>query len=209
MDGPMHILVVEDDPLIAEDIRGYLMEFGYRVLGPVASRAEAESQIAERKPDAAILDIDLGGISDEGCALAQWINAHQPLPFLFLTSHADAGTLAKAKATHPGGYVLKPFTGLDIKVALEVALSNWHDPDGPRSMPFDPVAVDRHLPESLSEREREVAQCLCEGLSNKAIGERLFLSENTVKSHLQRLFTKLDVKQRTEAVHRLRELSLK
>jgi len=209
MDKSRCILVVEDDPLIAEDIQGYLLEHGHRVLGPVASRMEAQALITTGRPDAAVLDIHLGGIPDEGCALARWINEHHPLPFIFLSSHADEATLAKAKGCHPGGYVLKPFTGADIKVALAVALSNWHDADGPRAMPFDPVAVDRHLPEPLSEREREVARCLCEGLSNKAIADRLFLSENTVKTHLQRLFSKLDVKQRTEAVHQLRELSLR
>jgi DNA-binding NarL/FixJ family response regulator len=209
MDATKHILVVEDDPLIAEDIRGYLLEFGHQVLGPVASRAEAQTLISRHKPDAAVLDIHLGDIPDEGCVLAAWINANHPMPFIFLSSHADAATLAKAKGCHPGGYLLKPFTGPEIQVALEIALCNWHDPDGPRAMPFDPVAVDRHLPEPLSEREREVARCLCEGLSNKVIADRLYLSENTVKTHLQRLFSKLEVKQRTEAVHQLRELSLR
>lgn len=209
MNKKLCILVVEDDPLIAEDIRGYLHEFGYRVLGPVATRAEAQETITRHSPDAAVLDIHLCGVPDEGCALAKWINEHHPLPFIFLSSHADEVTLAKAKGCHPGGFVLKPFTGADIKVALVVALSNWRDIDGPRAMAFDPAAVDRRLHEPLSEREREVAKCLCEGLNNKAIAQRLFLSENTVKTHLQRLFSKLDVKQRTEAVHRLRELSLK
>lgn len=209
MEKSLRILVVEDDPLIAEDIRGYLHEFGYRVLEPVADRAAAEALLADKGADAAILDINLGGEDNAGCQLARWINRHHPMPFIYLTSYADEGTLAEARTTHPGGYLLKPFTGAEIKVALAVALSNWHDPDGPRALAFDPAAVDRHLPDPLSDREREVAACLCEGFSNKAIAERLFLSENTVKTHLQRLFSKLDVKQRTEAVHRLRELSVK
>jgi len=209
MEKSLRILVVEDDPLIAEDIRGYLLEFGHQVLGPVADRASAERLISAKRPGAAILDINLGGEENAGCLLARWINARHPMPFIYLTSYADDRTLAEARTTHPGGYLLKPFTGAEIRVALAVALSNWHDPDGPRAMAFDPAAVDRHLPVPLSEREREVAACLCEGLGNKAIGERLFLSENTVKSHLQRLFVKLDVRQRTEAVHKLRELSLK
>lgn len=207
MEKNLRILVVEDDPLIAEDIRGYLHEFGYQVVGPVADRCTAEAQIEANGADAAILDINLGGVEDAGCQLARWINARYPMPFIYLTSYTDERTLAEACSTHPGAFLLKPFTGAEIKVALAVALSNWHDPDGPRAMAFDPAAVDRHLPEALSEREREVAACLCEGLSNKAIGERLFLSENTVKSHLQRLFAKLDVKQRMEGVHRMRELS--
>lgn len=209
MEKSLHILVVEDDPLISEDIRGCLIEFGHQVVGPVADRASAQQLISAKPPQAAILDINLGGEEDAGCQLAHWINVHHPMPLIYLTSYADEDTLAQARATHPGGYLLKPFIGDEIRVALAVAISNWHDPDGPRAMAFDPAVVDRNLPEALSPREREVAVCLCEGLGNKAIGERLFLSENTVKSHLQRLFAKLDVRQRTEAMHRLRELSLK
>ncbi|MDX9751845.1 MAG: LuxR C-terminal-related transcriptional regulator [Flavobacteriales bacterium] len=209
MERNLRILVVEDDPLIAADICGYLHEQGHRTVGPVADRTAAQELVARMRPDAAILDINLGGEENAGCSLARWLRDHHPVPFIYLTSYADERTLAEARATHPGGYLLKPFTGADIKVALDVAVGNWHDADGPRAMAFDPAAVDRHLPEPLSGRERDVARHLCEGLGNKAIGERLFLSEHTVKSHLRRLFSKLDVAHRTAAVHRLRTLSLK
>ena len=75
-------------------------------------------------------------------------------------------------------------------------------------MPSSPVAGPSSLLEPLSERELEVLQLVADGLSNREISERLFLALDTVKGHNRRIFSKLQVQRRTEAVARARELGL-
>jgi two-component system, response regulator PdtaR len=213
MNRPLNILVVEDDPLIAEDIKGYLLEFGHRVSGPASSCDQARRLVVREMPDAAILDINLGGsimendTTGNGCALAAWLNEHHPMPFIYLSSHSDEDTLAQARATHPGGYVLKPFTGSDIRVALDVALSNFAAMRDRKARPLDPEAMYRVLEDPLSIQELRILACVEEGLTNRQAADRLFISENTVKTHLKHIFSKLNVRNRTEAIHKARSLS--
>jgi two-component system, response regulator PdtaR len=208
----LNILVVEDDPIIAEDLRGWLLDHGHRVTGPAATCAAAKRLVLRERPDAAILDINLGGAigldgsGDEGCQLAEWLNKEHPIPFIYLSSHSDDATLARARETHPGGYLLKPFTGPEIRVALEVAYANFNSHRQERTDPLDLEAIEHILPEPLSIQEMRILQCVGEGLTNKATGERLFISENTVKTHLKHIFEKLNVHNRTEAIHKARML---
>jgi DNA-binding NarL/FixJ family response regulator len=208
----LNILVVEDDPLIAEDLRGYLLEFGHHVTGPVNTVAAAKRFISSGAVDAAILDINLGntcgdGGSEAGCDLGEWISRHHPLPFIYLTSHSDTRTVDRAMGTHPGGYVLKPFTGAEIRVALEVALVNFRQRRHEQLHAIDVDGMSRSLTDPLSMQEIRVLLCVEEGLTNRQTGERLFISENTVKTHLKHIFEKLGVSTRTEALHKARFLS--
>ncbi len=210
---PLKILVVEDDPLIAEDLRGYLIEFGHHVIGPASSMAGAQRLVKRETPDVAILDIHLGGagldeeLADEGCRLAEWINQEHPMPFIYLTSHSDETTLARASATRPGGYILKPFSGMDIKVAVEIAFNNHLARGVELSMTLDPGILERSLSDPLSEQEIRVLEQVAQGATNKEIGQRLFISENTVKTHLKNIFLKLEVRNRTEAIRKASDLS--
>ena len=201
------VLIVEDDLFIAEDLRGFLLEFGYAVPAIARSMEEAIHAIEKWQPQAALLDINLGQPAS-GLDIARWINEHHPMPFIYLTSYADDGTVQEASGTHPGAYLLKPFTGPDIKVALEIAISNFQAQTGAPSGPIKPAAINPRLPHPLSEREADVLNALAEGLSNQAIAQKLFISENTVKTHLQHIFEKLEVKTRTAALYKIRQLLL-
>ncbi len=200
------ILVVEDEPLIAEDIAGCLEDSGFSVAGIAYSGDEAMDMILDRRPDAILLDINLGDGPD-GIAVAEYIRSKGNLPFVFLTSHADKGTLERAKHTYPAGYLLKPFNGSDLMTSLEVALFNHFNrlEEEGKLPPLE--QLNEGLPNALSQREFELLQLLQTGQTNKEIAEKLFISVNTVKTHLQHLFEKLDVSNRTQALFRLRELS--
>jgi DNA-binding NarL/FixJ family response regulator len=199
------VIIVEDDPLIAEDLKGFLTDSGFLVVGVAHSMEESVSAIRLLKPEAAVLDINLGK-SSSGVDLARWINLFHPIPFIYLTSYSDDGTVQEARDTHPGGYVLKPFTGPEIKVSLEIAISNFYGKDGRRARPKGTDEINNYLKNPLTERELAIVAPLEEGLSNQEIAGKLFISENTVKTHLQHIFEKLDVRNRTEAIWKIRQL---
>jgi len=205
MSSRYNILIVEDEPLIAEDIQGYLQESGFGVTGIANSGAMALEILSKTKPDALLLDINLGSAPD-GIELAGIIRQKYQLPFVFLTSHADKSTLERAKQTFPAGYLLKPFDGSDLMTSLEIALFNHFNLQQSLKQEFTQEEFNSKLPNSLSDREYELLLLLKTGKTNKEIADDLFISINTVKTHLQHLFEKLDVKNRTQAIFRIREL---
>lgn len=123
MDRP-RILIVEDELIIAEDLKDILEVLGYEVIGIAISAREAMQFLEEKPVDLALLDIKIKGGKD-GIELAKEIREQFRIPFVFLTSHVDSVTLGRAKETHPYGYLVKPFHEKDIHATLEVALSNF------------------------------------------------------------------------------------
>lgn len=201
---PVKILIVEDDPIIAENLSQILSANDF-MTGIAHEADDAILQLQAWKPDAALLDINLGSKAS-GIDIARWIKENHPIPFVFLTSYADKNTIELAKETRPGAYLLKPFTGPDVTVALEIALANFNDSELFRFETMDVHTINKRLEFSLSQREFEILVGLSEGLSNKGLSEKLFISENTIKTHLHSLFTKLNVKSRIGAIARIRQL---
>ncbi len=118
------ILIVEDELIVAEDMREMLESLGYEISGVTGELQEAKRLLAATKPDIAMVDITLGKQQD-GLNFAQHILESINIPFVFCTSHADRGTVDKAKLLHPHGYLVKPFEQRDLFSAIEVALSNF------------------------------------------------------------------------------------
>ena len=118
------ILIVEDEMIIAEDMRDMLELLGYRVIGVTGELDEAKQLLDELAPDIAMVDITLG-VKQEGLDFAQYIRDHHDMPFIFCTSHADKGTIDKATPLYPSGYLVKPFTQKDLYSAIQVALANF------------------------------------------------------------------------------------
>jgi DNA-binding NarL/FixJ family response regulator len=205
MNDNIRILIVEDDPLIAAEIAACLDEIDYAVSGRAADRATAIQQLERNPPDAVLLDINLEG-GAEGIELADIINRRYRLPIIFLTSYADKGTLDAAKKTEPAGYIVKPFTEKDLRAGLEIALYNFSQKRNRAAPALQLDKINRTLRTPLTRREFELLVMLKEGLTNRQMAEALFVSANTVKTHLKNLFLKLDVASRTAAVARAGEM---
>ena len=118
------ILVVEDEIVIADDICDTLEDLGYEVLEPAINYTEALELLTSETPDLAILDIQLAGNKD-GIDLASKINEEYNIPFIFLTSNADAKTVERAKKVNPPAYLVKPFNKADLYTSIEIALFNF------------------------------------------------------------------------------------
>lgn len=117
-----HILIVEDEPIIAGFIRKTLLALGYGVAGHARSHREAVELLATVQVDLALVDIALGGKKD-GIDVAHHMRSLGDTPFIFLTSYADPQTIDRAKPTRPAGYVVKPFNASDLYSSIELALS--------------------------------------------------------------------------------------
>ena len=118
------ILVVEDELIIAEDMRELLEEMGYSVPYIAMNSKEAIEAIEKYKPDILIIDIMMGG-KPAGIELARYVRQSHELPFIFCTSHADKATVEEAKATKPNGYLVKPFNAEELYSSIEIALVNF------------------------------------------------------------------------------------
>lgn len=115
------ILVVEDDRVVARDLRQQLMRLGYDVVG-ITSRGEDASALAlSTQADLALTDIRLEGRMD-GIDAAQEIRLACDIPVVFLTAYADDETIRRARVTEPFGYLLKPFEDSQLRTAVEMAL---------------------------------------------------------------------------------------
>jgi DNA-binding response OmpR family regulator len=133
MPGP-RILIVEDEAITVAALKRELTALGHHVIG-TADTAEAAVAIADReKPDLVLMDITLSGKLD-GIAAAVAIRGHVGAPVVFLTAHADAGTIERAMLAGPFGYLLKPFTGAELSAAIQVALSQSRKEIDRRSKP--------------------------------------------------------------------------
>lgn len=121
------ILIVEDEPLIADDIAGTLSDKGYGIMGPVDNADEASALLSKSKPSLVLLDIQIKG-SRDGVQFASEVRTKHKLPFIFITSFYDRPTLDRAKATEPQAYILKPFDERDLLINVEMALYKHRKP---------------------------------------------------------------------------------
>ncbi|MCW5795491.1 MAG: response regulator [Nitrospira sp.] len=115
------ILIVDDEVVVAEDIRRQLRSLGYVVVGVVASGSEAVDMAGEHRPDLILMDIKLKGPLD-GIDAARMIQARYGTPVIYLTAFSDEDTLKRARYTLPLAYLIKPFVSSDLRAAIELAL---------------------------------------------------------------------------------------
>lgn len=192
-----NIFIVEDEAIIAAEIMGILDSLGYSVVGQAKNGDKALDQLKSKAIDLVLLDITIQGSLD-GIELAKIIKENYNFPYVYLTSHADFGTLEKVKETVPYGYIVKPFTEKDLRSAIELALFRYQSEHQP-SFP-DKEKIEKKLNVQLTKREYQLFQLLHEGKSYKEMAELNCISVNTVKHHLKHLFQKLGIKSRYEAV---------
>lgn len=118
------ILIVEDNFIIALDIRIILEEEGYKVWGTVASFDAAISSIKTNKPDLVLIDISLQGEKD-GVNLANYLLRLKGVCYIYISSYSDKFTIDRVKESRPSGFIVKPFKRADIVTSIEIAFDNF------------------------------------------------------------------------------------
>ncbi|MDW3209988.1 MAG: response regulator [Reichenbachiella sp.] len=119
----INVLVVEDDPITAEDISEVLQECGMHVMDKVPSGESALEVVRNKKPDVILMDVNLEGELD-GVVTASMLNETDNIPLIYLTANSDKVTALRAINTHPSAFITKPFDESNVIFAIELAFSN-------------------------------------------------------------------------------------
>ena len=121
---PLRVLVVEDEPLYAEQLEAILRDLGHEPIGPAPDARIALALHRTEPIDLALLDVQLRGPVD-GITLAPQLLAYRPIPLLFLTSCADDETFAQARLAGPAAYLIKPVQPAALQRAIMLAVTNF------------------------------------------------------------------------------------
>jgi two-component system, response regulator PdtaR len=202
MNTTPRILIVEDEPLIAEDIADLCRLNGYEVCGTAYSAGAALNMIDQYRPGLVLLDINLED-TVSGLDIAAHLREKYAIPFIFLTSYSDKDTLARAKYTTPLGYIVKPFNKEQLYSTIEIAWAQLQKNAAPE---LDLDKINAKLIEPLSNREAEVLACIFKGMNTKATADALYISINTVKFHIKNLYDKFDAHNRVELIFKLKQI---
>jgi two-component system, NarL family, response regulator DevR len=172
------------------------------VIGEAKNAAEALARIPALRPDVAVLDVRLP--DGDGVSVCRELRSRMPdLKVVMLTSYSDDEALFEAIMAGASGYLLKQILGQDLVSGVRVVAGG-----GSLLDPIATTAVLTRLRQAaqpagplakLSEQERTVLQLIGEGLTNRQIGERMFLAEKTVKNYVSHLLAKLGLERRTQA----------
>ncbi len=115
------ILIVENERIVADDIKQRLEDLGYEVIGISGNGNDALKKTGEIKPDLILMDIILTGEVD-GIETAQQISELYSVPFIYLTAYYDDEILKRASLTQPAGYITKPFDSVGLHAAIQMAI---------------------------------------------------------------------------------------
>jgi two-component system, NarL family, response regulator DegU len=201
---PIKVVITDDHTLVRQGLRRYLDEAdGIEVLGEAATGTEAVSLVGRTRPDVAILDIRMPEM--DGIQAARAIaEQHPDTRVIMLTAHDDRRLMIEAVRAGARGYVLKARDAdhLVRSVRLVAEGNLVIDPDLVSVLAEElSEAKERERgAETLTERELQILQLLAFGYTNRDIGERLYISPDTVKTHLEHVYQKLGASDRTAAV---------
>lgn len=203
--APIRVAVVEDDDRLRAGFVSRLERAeGFRCVGAFANAEQALSQLADAAPEVVLMDINLPGKSGIDCVRELKLK-HPAIQFLMLTVYEDVDLIFRSLQAGATGYLLKrsvpgellnairdlqgggaPMTSLIARKVVESFAAK--------------ARVESPTPSSLTPREREIIEALAQGCPYKEIADRCGISLSTVRTHLQHVYEKLQVNNRTEAV---------
>ena len=205
---PIRVLLVDDQDLVRAGLRGVLrQQFGFEIAGECADGTEVLAAVADCEPDIVLMDVRMPLL--DGVAATRRLRAERPsMPVLALTTFDDDEALAGMLRAGAAGFVLKEIPGEQLHRAVRIVAEGgaWLDPAVTsrvlavyRTAPAAPPAPPRTL-DLLTSREREVLSLIGQGHTNAEIARQLFVGEGTVKTHINHVFTKLNLRDRAAAI---------
>lgn len=203
----IRILLVDDQELVRAGLRGILREqFGFQVVGECPDGNQVLRGVADTDPDIVLMDVRMPRV--DGVTATRLLHDERPgLPVLALTTFDDDEALAGMLRAGAAGFVLKGVPAEELHRAVQAVAGGdaWLDPAVTgRVLAVYRVAPaasqDRALLDQLTDRERHVLTLIGQGRTNTEIAQELFIGEGTVKTHVNHLFTKLDLRDRAAAI---------
>jgi DNA-binding NarL/FixJ family response regulator len=197
-DKPREItcLIVDDHEVVREGLRLSLSRApNIRVIGEAADGASAVALAERRRPKVVIMDVRMPGL--DGLQATKQISEKLPdTAVLIFTAYSERSLLSRGLDSGAKGYILKEAPHQTLLRAIEkvAAGEGYVDPA------LMPAFLTKEKDEMLTSREREILQLLADGMSNADVAARLFISQETVKSHVRHILAKLEADTRTHAV---------
>jgi two-component system response regulator DevR len=205
-DNPIRVFLLDDHEVVRRGVRDLLNdEPDIAVIGEAGTVEQALVRVPALRPQVAVLDVRLP--DGDGVTVCRELRSRMPeLACLMLTSFDDEEALLDSIMAGASGYVLKQIQGSDLVSAVRTVARGQSllDPSATAKLMArlrqgrEPEPEPDALP-GLTEREREILALIGEGLTNRQIGQRLYLAEKTVKNHISRLLAKLGVERRIQA----------
>ena len=203
----IRILIVDDHEMVREGLRAMLRhEPDFDVVGDAATAEGIVELVEETRPDVLLLDARLPGVGGPE-ASRLLCRSHPELAVLIISTYSDDELVEQCIRAGARGYVVKDIEQFTLKESIRAVYRG----EGAVS----PVVATKLLhrlrdsaagPEiPLNDSQREILRLIAQGFSNREIGAKVYLSENTVKSHVQEIFRKLNVRTRVEAALRAAE----
>jgi DNA-binding NarL/FixJ family response regulator len=190
-------LIVDDHEVVREGLRLSLSRApNIRIVGEASDGESAVAMAERRRPDVVIMDIRMPGM--DGLEATKLLSKKAPeIAVLIFTAYSERSLLGRGLESGAKGYILKEAPhGTLLRAIEKVAAGEGY---------IDPALMPAFLPgrdrdEMLTAREREILQLLADGMSNSDVASKLFISQETVKSHVRHILTKLEADTRTQAV---------
>jgi len=190
--GRMRILIADDHPLIVAGLRDALeADEGFEIVGATSSAPEVLPLVHRTKPDVILLDLHMPGIYGLSC-LDRIAARYPDSTVIIFSASADRAQIQTAFNHGASGYIVKGLSTSDLPAAIRRALES-------RSYQVEGLTKLQDL--TLTERELTIVKAVARGLSNKQIGEVLWVTERTIKFHLTNVYRKLGVTSRTAAAN--------
>ena len=202
----IRVFLVDDHEVVRRGIADLLESDEMTIAGEAGSVAVALARVPAVRPDVAVLDVRLP--DGNGVQLCRDLRSEMPdLKCLMLTSFDDDDALIGAIMAGAAGFVLKQVRGSDLVQAVKTVAAGGSLLDARSTAAVlrriqaeqEEAARQSDPTQSLTDQERAVLQLIAEGMTNRQIGERLYLAEKTVKNYVSHLLAKLGVSHRTQA----------
>jgi DNA-binding NarL/FixJ family response regulator len=197
--GGISCLVADDHPAVVEAVSDVLTAAGVRVVARARDGEEALALIGSAAPQVALLDLRMPRLSGIEVARALGRSGEAGTAVILYTAFGDRALLTEALDAGARGFVLKEAPLAEVVRAVElVSAGRTYDDPVLAGVISSSAATGKIV--TLTQRERDVLRLLADGLSNEEIGKELFISPETVRTHLRKAMAKLDADTRTEAV---------
>lgn len=184
----LKILLIEDEAIIAKDIKMNLEQKDYAEVSVALNPPIAREIYESEEIDLIISDINLNADID-GVELVQELNLIKKVPVVYLSAYADEKTIQNAERSTPYAYLLKPFNASQLKLTINLAILNTRQENA--LIKYDKKNVE--LLNSLTKREQEILFVLASGKLSKETGEMLNIATSTVEKHKQNIKEKLNL----------------
>lgn len=205
--GRISVVVVDDHPMVREGLAHMLADYpDIKIVGAAATGAEGLKTVHRSHPKVVLLDMKLPDVHGLD-VLKEIVKNHPQSKVLVVTIHDEPGMASQALHLGAAGYVLKDASQEELIAAIRIVAGGG---EYFTSLVMRQLIEERSARETsqLSTREREVLRLLAEGCSNREIAEALFLSPETVKTYIGRIFQKLDATDRAQAVSKAFRLGM-